>query len=410
MFVARQIGPSGRIRLTQFGPGFCRWLNVHGPQLGHIVLGSTKIDGAARGQRVRVFRQYRPLGRRCFAMRWPRLGCCYALFAAWAARSFARRATEPAGDYPAVTLLKPLHGLEPGLYANLAGFCAQDYPSPVQIVFGVDDPADPAIGVVRKLIADFPDRDLTLAINARRHGDNRKVSNLINMARQARHEVLVVSDSDIVVGPIISHTSPPLWSSPASGLVTCLYRGIAAAGTVVAARRCGDRLSFPAQRAGRAQARPGRARASARRSRCAARRSPRSAASKRSPIRLADDYALGALVRRAGLTVAIPNYIVAHVCSERVRARSLPPRIALGADDPVRSIRAASPGWRSPTRCRSLCSACLLGGSMPAGLIVVAALACRFVLQSEIDRAFGLPASSSGLGRFAISCRSLFSS
>ena len=96
----------------------------------------------------------------------------------------ARRQRRLAHALPSL-ILKPLHGLEPDLYANLAGFCAQAYPSPVQIVFGVDDPADPAVAVVRKLVADFPDRDLTLVINARRYGENRKVSNLINMARQA---------------------------------------------------------------------------------------------------------------------------------------------------------------------------------------------------------------------------------
>ena len=106
------------------------------------------------------------------------LGCIYALFAAWAARSFVRSATPLADDCPAITILKPLHGSEPNLYANLAGFCAQDYPGPVQIVFGADDPADPAVAVVKKLIADFPDRDLTLAVDPRRHGQNRKVSNL----------------------------------------------------------------------------------------------------------------------------------------------------------------------------------------------------------------------------------------
>src|ERR1700674_5457814 len=111
------------------------------------------------------------------------LGCVYALIAAWAARDFPRSATvPPAEHFPSVTILKPLHGMEPNLYANLASFCVQDYPSPVQIVFGVADPADPAIRIVRQLIADFPACDITLAINSWRHGANGKVSNLINMA------------------------------------------------------------------------------------------------------------------------------------------------------------------------------------------------------------------------------------
>ena len=104
-------------------------------------------------------------------------GCLYALAAAWLARGFYRSGVAPAESFPPVTILKPLHGIEHGLYANLAGFCVQNYPGPVQIIFGVDDPADSAIGVVRSLIADFPDCDLELVINSHRHGTNRKVSN-----------------------------------------------------------------------------------------------------------------------------------------------------------------------------------------------------------------------------------------
>ncbi len=91
------------------------------------------------------------------------LGCVYALVAAYAARRFVAAASgTQTTSYPAVTILKPLHGAEPNLYANLARFCVQDYPAPVQIVFGVSDPADPAIEVVRKIVAAFPDRDLDL--------------------------------------------------------------------------------------------------------------------------------------------------------------------------------------------------------------------------------------------------------
>ncbi len=109
------------------------------------------------------------------------LGSCYALFAAvahgaspdrFSPADFTARLSRIARDaLPAnlspVTILKPLHGGEPDLYAQLAGFCRQEYPQPVQIVFGVADAADPATAVVRQLIADFPDRDLALVVNAR---------------------------------------------------------------------------------------------------------------------------------------------------------------------------------------------------------------------------------------------------
>jgi hypothetical protein len=80
------------------------------------------------------------------------VGCLYALLAAWAVRGFVRPAATLAKIYPAVTVLKPLSGTEPNLCTNLARFCGQDYPSPVQIIFGVEDPADPAVEIVRDLI------------------------------------------------------------------------------------------------------------------------------------------------------------------------------------------------------------------------------------------------------------------
>ena len=102
-------------------------------------------------------------------------GCLYALAAGLLARGFVRSELAPAKNFPSVTILKPLHGAEPGLLANLAGFCVQDYPGPVQIVFGVEDRADPAIDVVSRLIAEFPDCDIELVVNSFSHGSNRKV-------------------------------------------------------------------------------------------------------------------------------------------------------------------------------------------------------------------------------------------
>src|SRR3954469_9936100 len=110
------------------------------------------------------------------------LGCLYMLAAAVLVGRFARGAPPPASSFPPVTILKPLHGDEPGLFANLASFCSQDYAGPVQIVFGVQAPADPAAAAVGRLAAAFPDRALDLAIDPRRHGQNGKISNLVNMA------------------------------------------------------------------------------------------------------------------------------------------------------------------------------------------------------------------------------------
>ena len=138
----------------------------------------------------------------------------------WQGRGGARTAAK----LPAVTVLKPLCGAEPGLYENLRSFCQQSYPE-FQIVFGVCDPADPALGVVERLVAEFPKLPIDIVIDPRQHGGNRKVSSLINMVGRARHDVLLMSDSDAFAGPdYLATVTAPLLDRKV-GLVTCLYHG-----------------------------------------------------------------------------------------------------------------------------------------------------------------------------------------
>lgn len=127
------------------------------------------------------------------------------------------------GFRPAVTILKPLCGAEPELYSCLRSFCDQDYPE-FQIVFGVADAADDAVAVVKQLMSEFPARDLTLTIDTRIQGENLKVSNLVNMARFAKHDVIVVSDSDTRIGrDCLARVVTPL-ADTRTGAVTCLYK------------------------------------------------------------------------------------------------------------------------------------------------------------------------------------------
>ena len=146
----------------------------------------------------------------------------FQLFAAW--RFFDRwRRAAAGGDFqPPVTVLKPLKGPGVDLYANLASFCRQDYPT-YQIVFGVEDARDPAVAVVRQLRRDFPDRDIALSIGDM-PGANRKIANLRHMMRHARHETLVLSDSDIRVRPDYLGAMVAPLADPRVGLTTCLYR------------------------------------------------------------------------------------------------------------------------------------------------------------------------------------------
>lgn len=126
---------------------------------------------------------------------------------------------------PPVTILKPLCGEEAELDACLRSFCNQRYDGPCQIVFGLQDPADPALVIVERLKADYPDLDIDIRIQSESALGNRKVANLAQMMPAARHDHLIVADSDIRVRPdYLARVMAPL-ADPAVGVVTCLYRG-----------------------------------------------------------------------------------------------------------------------------------------------------------------------------------------
>src|SRR5471030_1178681 len=125
----------------------------------------------------------------------------YAVLVLLAALVWQLRKTPTApSDRPPVTILKPLYGAEPGLYENLRSFCKQDYPN-YQIVFGVRDEADPALRVAKRLLVEFPALAIEVVVSSVQHGSNRKISNLVNMIARAYHNVLVMADSEALVGP-----------------------------------------------------------------------------------------------------------------------------------------------------------------------------------------------------------------
>ncbi|MGH8181748.1 MAG: glycosyltransferase, partial [Steroidobacteraceae bacterium] len=139
-------------------------------------------------------------------------------------RRLGSGAARPAS--PPVTVLKPLCGAEPGLEHSLRFFCAQNYAGGMQIVFGVQHPADPALAVPERLKCDYPRLDLTVGVDPSRHGASAKVSNLINMMRAARYDWLVLADSDVHAPPgYLTAVAAPL-ADPTVGIVTCPYRGI----------------------------------------------------------------------------------------------------------------------------------------------------------------------------------------
>jgi ceramide glucosyltransferase len=138
-------------------------------------------------------------------------------------RFVSRREANEDGNLSPATIMIPLHGADFKAYQNYAGFCRQDYPE-YQIVFGVRHGSDSSIPIVRKLIEDFPERDIALVVSDKTIGENLKVSNLQNMLERVRHERIVIVDSDIrVTRDYLRRVLAPL-ADARIGLVTCLYR------------------------------------------------------------------------------------------------------------------------------------------------------------------------------------------
>ncbi len=150
----------------------------------------------------------------------------YYLTATFCAWDFFRRRREPSADFtPPVSILKPLKGLERDAYENLASFCRQDYPE-YEILFAVDDEHEPAIPVVERLIRDFRRLPIRLLVGSAIPGSNNKVAKLGRLLPAARHELLVMSDSDIRVEPDYLRRVVSPFRDASVGAVTCLYRGM----------------------------------------------------------------------------------------------------------------------------------------------------------------------------------------
>jgi ceramide glucosyltransferase len=151
----------------------------------------------------------------------------FNLFSAWAAwRFFGKRGPRGgvfAGDYaPPVSNLKPVCGLERDTYENFASFCRLDYPQ-YEILFAAQAD-DPVVPVIRRLMGDFPDRSIRLILSPQRADTPDKVAKLCQLAGEARHELLVISDSDVRVSPGYLRSVVAPFADPRVGGVTALYR------------------------------------------------------------------------------------------------------------------------------------------------------------------------------------------
>src|SRR5882757_4659399 len=151
----------------------------------------------------------------------------YALATLVALRFFKRERARVLPDFtPAVSILKPVRGLDFGSYENFASFCRQEYPD-YEILFAVNDDSDPAVAVINRIIAKFPEQRIRLLAGAEHLGANRKVNKLARLAREAQSAVLVLTDGDVRVGPHFLREVVAQLADKKVGAVTSFYRGIA---------------------------------------------------------------------------------------------------------------------------------------------------------------------------------------
>jgi ceramide glucosyltransferase len=164
-----------------------------------------------------------------FAVLLTLAGIVYGVIALWAARDFDRAMRNiPSGLDPAmppVSVLKPVRGLDPRMYAGLLSHCTQQYAGAYELLFGVSSLDDPAVAEIARLRVENPAIDIRVVECPERLGTNGKVSNLAQMLAHARYEHVVVNDSDILVSPQYLSRVMAAFADPDVGLVTVPYRG-----------------------------------------------------------------------------------------------------------------------------------------------------------------------------------------
>ncbi|HWA69325.1 MAG TPA: bacteriohopanetetrol glucosamine biosynthesis glycosyltransferase HpnI [Rhizomicrobium sp.] len=319
------------------------------------------------------------------------VGAGYALLSALLVGRFMREEPNVSPQTAAVTILKPLHQSEPDLLRNLETFFAQDYAGAVQIVFGVHHESDPAVAVVEALQAKYPASDTAIVANTALYGANAKISNLINMLPLAKHDTLVLSDSDIAVGRRWLNQVVCALARPGVGIVTCLYTGeparsghklwssLSAMGTsytflpnVV----LGASLGLVAPCFG---------------STIALRRATLDEVGGFAAFadQLADDYEIGRAVRAKGYTLAIPALGVGHTAAEDSMQELVRHELRW-----TRTIRMVNPAGHAGSIVThgfafALMAAMMLDFNVASLAILVLTLSARLFLKFRIDGHFG---------------------
>jgi ceramide glucosyltransferase len=282
----------------------------------------------------------------------------------------------------------PLCGHEPDLYDRLRALCEQDYAAPVQVLCAIHDAKDPAIAVVEKVAADLPNATIEWRVDPRLHGSNLKMSNLVNALDRVRHDVLVMIDSDILVGRDYLARVVGELQQPNVGAVTCLYYGLPSGGLWTKLSAKSTNLHFlPSVIVGIAArlAQPCFG------STIALTLQTLEQIGGLQPFvdHLWDDYAIGQAIRAAGLQVAVSSLTVGHVCKEATWREFFDYQLRN-----ARTIASIDPfGYLGSVITHPFAlalPALLLGAGEPAVAVASVALASRFALGYCMQRRFGL--------------------
>lgn len=243
------------------------------------------------------------------------------LVLAAAARFQPRRVVTPTAALPPVTILKPLHGDEPGLEQNLESFFRQRYPV-FELVFGARLADDAALAVVERVRRRYPQVPVKIVLSGEPDRPNAKVCSLGKMVEAAEHEHLIISDSDVRVGRDYIHEVIRPLLEPKVGMVTCLYRGVATGGLWARLEALGMSVEMTS---GVLVADMLEGMKFALGPTMAIRKDALANVGGFAPLAgyCADDYVLGREVNQAGYEVVLSRYVVDHVVLSREMRPSL---------------------------------------------------------------------------------------
>ncbi|MBE9194596.1 bacteriohopanetetrol glucosamine biosynthesis glycosyltransferase HpnI [Synechocystis sp. LEGE 06083] len=150
-------------------------------------------------------------------------GIVYNLLTVVTTKIFLGRSLPKQDFQPGVSVLKPVRGLEKNLEVNLRTIAQQNYPA-YEVIYCVQDPEDPALAVVKKLQAELGSEKIIVAVDQVEQGANGKVNNLLGGLKQAKYDILVISDSDTHLRPDYLATIVSPLADPLVGCVTTPFK------------------------------------------------------------------------------------------------------------------------------------------------------------------------------------------